>query len=354
MSEPAHLAALEPWLQSLGIDSLAHPERLPWLALAVALGILLAYRRPASALPWPALVEASVAGARRFEIVPLLALVLRGACLACLAVVLADPIAVHRAPPESGQGLDLILVLDTSGSMRALDTEVEGRSRTRLELAKQVVARFATKRVAAGDRVGLVVFGKTAFTQCPLTADGGLLTAALARVTVGMAGEATALGDALALAVKRAGGGGGGAGQVVVLLTDGRSNAGGIPLEIATQLAAGGNIRVHSVGIGTGGELVPMAAARSQPKAGLRFERHDPDLPALREVARATGGRFFSASRSRDLPQVYAEIDALERVARPMPPRIRENAKAEPLLAAAGALLCLEIAIARVWRRRLP
>ena len=76
MSEHARLAALEPWLQSLGIDSLAHPERLPWLALAVALGILLAYRRPASALPWPALVEASVAGARRFEIVPLLALAL--------------------------------------------------------------------------------------------------------------------------------------------------------------------------------------------------------------------------------------------------------------------------------------
>lgn len=354
MNEGGLALQLEPWLHAVGIDSLAHPERLPWLALAVAVGLVFAYRRPAKALPWPPLVEASVAGARRFEIIPLLALVMRGTGLACLAVALADPIAIHRAPPEAGQGLDLILVLDTSGSMRALDAEVQGRSRTRLELAKEVVTRFATKRVAEGDRVGLVIFGKTAFTQCPLTADGRLLTAALQRVSVGMAGEATALGDALALGVKRAEGGGSGSGRVVVLLTDGRSNAGGIPLEIATQLAEGGGIRVHAVGIGTGGELVPMAAARAQPKAGLRFERHDPDLPALREVARATGGRFFSATRSRDLAQVYAEIDSLERVARPLPPRIRENARAEPLLAAAGALLWLEIAIARVWRRRLP
>jgi Ca-activated chloride channel family protein len=208
--------------------------------------------------------------------------------------------------------------------------------------------------VAEGDRVGLVVFGKTAFTQCPLTGDERLLTAALGRVAVGMAGEATALGDALALAVKRAEGGGAGAGRVVVLLTDGRSNAGGIPLEIATQLAAGGDIRVHSVGIGTGGELVAMEAGGSQAKQGLRFERHDPNLPALRAVARATGGRFFAATHSNDLTAVYAEIDSLERVARPLPPRIRESARPEPLLAAAGALLLLEIAIARVWRRPLP
>ena len=354
MNPDARFPPLAEWLQAIGIDSLAHPERLLWLALLVATAGVLAYRRPARALPWPSLVEASVAGARRFEIIPLFALALRGAGLACLALVLADPVAVHRAPPEPGQGLDLILVLDTSGSMRALDTEVQGRSRTRLELAKEVVTRFATKRVAEGDRVGLVVFGKTAFTQCPLTTDERLLTAALARVAVGMAGEATALGDALALAVKRAEGGGGGIGRVVVLLTDGRSNAGGIPLEIATQLAAGGSIRVHSVGIGTGGELVAMGTARNSAKEGLRFERHDPDPDALREVARATGGRFFAATRSQDLQAVYAEIDSVERATRPLPPRIRESARAEPLLAAAGALLLLEIAIARVWRRRLP
>ena len=218
----------------------------------------------------------------------------------------------------------------------------------------EVVTRFASKRVAEGDRVGLVVFGKTAFTQCPLTSDGRLLNAALRRVSVAMAGEATALGDALALAVKRAAGGGSDTGSVVVLLTDGRSNAGGVPLEIATQLASGGDIRVHAVGIGTGGELVAMGARRNQGKGGLRFERHDPDLAALREVARATGGRFFAATRGADLAAVYAEIDSLERAARPLPPRVRETPRAEPLLAAAGALLWIEIALARVWRRRLP
>ena len=341
-------------LENLGIDELAHAERLPWLALAVIVGLVLAHRRRAPALAWPAYAEASVAGARHFEVVPLLALLLRGTGLACLALVLAAPVAVHKAPPEAGRGLDLMLVLDTSGSMRALDTQGLGRARTRLELAKEVVTRFATKRVAEGDRVGLVVFGKSAFTQCPLTSDGRLLSSALARVSVGMAGEATALGDALALAVKRAEGGGGDTGRVIVLLTDGRSNAGGTPLAIAAQLASGGEIRVHSVGIGTGGELVPMATDRGEAREGLRFERHDPDLPALREVARTTGGRFFAATHSRDLEAVYSEIDSLERAARPLPPRIRETARAEPLLAAAGALLIAEIAIARVWRKRLP
>ncbi len=346
-------AWLEDALSLLGIDALESPGLLPWLLLCVFVVLVLAALRPRPAVAWPGWVEARVARARRFEAVPALAWLTRGAALVCLAAVLAGPVAVHRAPPEPGRGLDLVLVLDTSASMRALDTVVEGRARTRLDLAREVVTRFALERVAEGDRVGLVVFGRTAFTQCPLTSDGRLLASALERIHPGIAGEATALGDALALAVKRVTATGRGAGRVVVLLTDGRSNAGALPVDLATELAVAAGVRVHTVGIGTGGEEVPMAAGPAGAGHGLRFERHDPDLETLRQVAAATRGGFFAAQRSGDLAAVYAEIDALERTPRPLPARVRESRRAEPLLAAAGALLLFEIALARIFRRRL-
>jgi Ca-activated chloride channel family protein len=225
---------------------------------------------------------------------------------------------------------------------------------TRLALAKQVVSRFAGHRVAEGDRVGLVVFGSTAFTQCPLTSDGALLSSALERVDVGIAGEATALGDALALAVKRAPKSDTAAGRVVVLLTDGRSNAGSIPIEVASALAAGDNLRVHTVGIGTGGEEVAVAMRSARGEQRLRFERHDTDPETLRQIARVTGGRYFSATRSSDLRAVYREIDDFERVERPLPPRIQQTLHAEPLLATAGALVVMEILLASILRRRVP
>lgn len=347
---------LQPLLDALGIDNLSAPERLPWLLLVAGGALVLLARRKPKAIAWPGLVEAQIAGARQHEPVAWIALLLRGGCLAALAMVLARPVAIDRAPPEPGLGLDIVLVLDTSGSMRALDAAVRGNARTRLDLAVEVVTRFATERVADGDRVGLVVFGESAFTQCPLTSDGELLSAALARVDVGIAGEATALGDALALAVKRSGGAPteATAGRLVVLLTDGRSNSGSVPVDVATEIARSSGVRVHTVAIGTGGEEVAMAAAPGAPSSGLRFERHDVDRATLEDIATRTGGRAYAARRSDQLGVVYDEIDALERHPRPLPPRIRETGRAEPLVAAALGLLALEIALARVLRRRLP
>jgi Ca-activated chloride channel family protein len=244
--------------------------------------------------------------------------------------------------------------------MRALDAKLGGEWRTRLELAREVVKRFALHRVADGDRVGLVVFGETVFTQCPLTRDGRLLAAALERVEAGMAGEATALGDALALAVKRAApeaGGpparGDGAGRLIVLLTDGRSNAGAIPPDVAAALAAARGVRVHTVGIGSRGD-VAIAGAAGEPGRGLRFERHDLDAATLEGIARASGGRSFEARSPDDLEAVYREIDALERVAREAPPAVETAARPEPFVAFASACLLGEIATARALRRRLP
>lgn len=348
-------------LSALGVDALESPGRLPWLLLLTFVCATVAMRRRPAALPWPAMSEVRRAGGRRTEVMPLVAGLFRLAALLLLALVAARPVAVDESPPEPGRGLDLILVLDTSASMRALDTSAgtlgaadvhDAFSQTRLDLAKRVVSRFATSRVAEGDRVGLVVFGSSAFTLCPLTSDGALLADALDRVGVGIAGDATALGDALALAVKRAPDSPTGLGRVIVLLTDGRSNAGRIPVEVAIDLARGATLRVHTVGIGTGGAEVPIATRAGRGDQALRFERHDTDPETLERIAEATGGRSFTATRPDDLEAIYREIDSLERIERALPPRRRQTLYAEPLLAGAGGLIGLEIVLAQILRRR--
>jgi len=345
--------ALADALDGLGVQGLAQP----WVAFAAGLLALAAWWQMARARPpsfeWSPVGEAREAGARRFDRVRALALTLRLGTLLALAVVLAGPQGVHRAPPEPGLGLDITLVVDTSGSMRALDAERDGEWRARLDLAREVVARFAEHRAAEGDRIALVVFGESAFTQCPLTSDASVLNAALARVEAGMAGEATALGQALALAIKRALGAGSaaGPGRLVVLLTDGRHNAGAVSVEVATELAVASGVRVHTVAIGSeSAEEIPVAGRSGT----LHFERHEVDAASLARVAAATGGRFFRVRRSGDLEAVYAEIDALERAPRARPARVRRVQRPEPLLAFAGALLLGELALARVLFRRLP
>ena len=339
-------------------------EQPAWIPFAVGLwliALILQWRRPEPALAWPALVEARTAGARAFDPARLAQALLRTLAVVCLGVALAGPLLPSRLTTDMRRGLDLMLVVDASGSMRALDAEVAGERRRRFDLAREAVSRFAVHRAAEGDRVGLVVFGDSAFTLCPLTRDGVLLAAALERLDAGIAGEATALGDALALAVKRVrrsadvppadAAGEPEAGRVVVLLTDGRGNAGAVPIDVAGALARTTGTRVHTVGIGGSGE-VPMAARAG--RRSLQLERHDLDEETLRSVAATSGGRYFAARRSSSLGRVYDEIDGLERVARPAPPRSTAKPVPEPFLAAAGLLLALEIGWARILFRRLP
>jgi len=356
---------------AVGIDRFDQPLWLLLVFPSAAAWIVAAKTRPA-ALGWAAIAEIRSAGGHRFDFAEILSTLLRASCVLALLGVLAGPVGVHELPPEPGYGLDLVLALDASGSMRALDAEQRGENRTRIALAREVVARFAEHRAAAGDRVALVVFGESAFTQCPLTSDGRLLADALDRVEAGVAGEATAIGDALALAVKRVSGaanfssdaGAAGsaavapptqriAGRLVVLLTDGRNNAGAISVELATAVAAAQGIRIHTDGIGSVGAEVAIAPADGLSRGGTRFERVDVDTDSLRRIANTTGGRFFPARTSQDLDAVYREIDSLERIARPLAPRIHQADRPEPLLALAGGLLIVEIATARVFRRRL-
>ena len=278
-------------------------------------------------------------------------LALRCAALALIAVTAARPVGLVAENPAAGSGVDLVIALDASGSMLALDGELEGRQVTRIELAKRVVADFVKSR--GGDRIGLVAFGEHAFTQCPLTVDHRLVLEALERVDVGVVGAATALGEAIGLATRRlqVGGGPEEARRIVVLVTDGRHNSGKLAPRTAADLAQVAGVRIHAVGIGSEG-LVPFAQPGAE--APMRFERVDLDRETLQAVAAATGGRFFHARKPEDLRAVADAIDRLEARPQQQDPQFRHASLAPLTLALALALLLAEAATTHGLVRRLP
>ncbi|HTO54497.1 MAG TPA: VWA domain-containing protein [Myxococcota bacterium] len=278
-------------------------------------------------------------------------LALRVGALALVGVTAARPVGLVAENPVSGSGVDLVIALDASGSMLALDGELEGRQVTRIALAKRVVADFV--RARAGDRIGLVVFGEHAFTQCPLTVDHRLVLEALERVEVGVAGDATAVGEAIGLATRRLRSTAGPeeTRRVVVLVTDGRHNSGKLAPKTAAELAQGEGVRIHAVGIGSEG-LVPFAQPGAE--APMRFERVDLDRETLQAVASATGGRFFHARHPEDLRAVADAIDRLEARPRQQDPQFRHASLAPLTLAAALFLLLAEALLTHGILRRLP
>ena len=334
-------------LQALAAANVAldHPLRLAFVALALGVGLALALRRGPLRVAVP-----SFAAQRSLDLAALLSFSLRALAFAALGLALAGPVGFVPARAASGSGVDLVIALDASGSMDALDGMLEGQRATRLALAKRAVADLVRRRPR--DRLGLVVFGDRAFTQCPLTMDHELLLAALERVDVGVAGDATAIGDALGLAVRRlAAAGTGPARRVVVLLTDGRHNAGQLAPITAARIALGDGVRTHAVGIGGTG-VVPFASRT--PGEPLRFEKVDLDRETLQEIARTTGGRFFHARRPDDLAQVSELIHALETSPQQAPDQLRRASLLPLVLVAALALLGLDALLGSGPLRRLP
>jgi Ca-activated chloride channel family protein len=189
------------------------------------------------------------------------------------------------------------------------DMALGGQAVDRLTAAKAVLADFLDRRV--GDRVGLLVFGDKAYVLTPLTADLASVRAQLDDSVVGLAGRATAIGDAIALAVKRL------RSQpakqrVLILLTDGASNAGMIDPLKAAQLARDEGVRIHAIAFGgTGESLSVFGIPLHLPGAG-----DDTDPATLQRIAALTGGRFFRARDTEELAGIYAEIDRLEPVKR--------------------------------------
>lgn len=225
----------------------------------------------------------------------------------CLAAARPQELGPPIAPPQVGR--DLMLAVDLSGSMSEEDMELGGRPVDRLTAAKAVLADFLDRR--GGDRVGLLVFGQRAYALTPLTLDLTTVRQQLDDSVVGLAGRETALGDALALSVKRL------QSQpadqrVVVLLTDGVNTAGVLDPLKAAELARDAHVRIHTIAFGGDGGVSVFGFRLALPQAGDQI-----DEAGLQRIAQETGGRFFRARDTESLAGIYAEIDRLEPVKRP-------------------------------------
>ena len=223
-------------------------------------------------------------------------------------IALARPQAGQKETEIVTEGIDIMLCLDTSGSMRALDFEREGRRTDRLDVVREVVKAFIQKR--QNDRIGMVVFGEQAFTQCPLTMDYGVLLSFLDRIEIGMAGDSTALGSALATGVKRLKEVSGES-KVIILVTDGRNNAGRIAPETAAEIAKTYEVKVYTIGVGVEGES-PFLMETLFGKRYV-YQKVDLDEETLKHIADVTGGSYFRAEDTASLEEIYEQIDQMER-----------------------------------------
>jgi Ca-activated chloride channel family protein len=242
---------------------------------------------------------------QRFEFLPIL---LRTTALALLIVALARPQLSNKITDVQSEGVDIVLALDTSGSMQALDLELQGQRADRLSVVKSVVKDFIASRQY--DRIGMVVFGDEAYTQCPLTLDYDILRSYLDLIEIGIAGEGTAIGNGIATAVKRLENSKAKS-QVIVLLTDGRSNAGQVSPMAAAELAKKRGIKIYTISVGTKGN-VPFPQDTPFGKK-IAYVQLDTDDETLKQIATTTGGQFFSASSTEMLTQVYDTIGKLEK-----------------------------------------
>lgn len=272
---------------------------------------------------------------------------LRALCMALLVISSARIHSGYELISEKKQALDIMLVVDTSVSMRAMDFILESERRDRLAVLKSVLQRFIGQR--PDDRIGLVVFGTQAFTQSPLTSDHEALTRYLERIQVGMAGEATAIGDGLAIAIKRFEGIEANS-KVVVLVTDGENNAGSLDPIASAQAAKALGVRVYTIGVGSN-QPVPF------PRESFFGTTYDQrifklDEKLLKQLAELTGGSYFLASDTQQLQRVTEQINELERTERDDQPLRLYNEFSEYLLIAGLALFCLEMLL--LPRRRLP
>lgn len=275
-----------------------------------------------------------------------LALIAYLAGLAFVVLALARPQQGRVFQETEGRGVDIMLCLDVSGTMQAEDFSPKNRLFVAKERAKEFVAR------RTGDRIGLVVFSGYALTQCPLTADKAIVNQLIDRVDFGMMEDGTAIGMGLAAAVNRLKDSKS-KDRVVILLTDGRNNAGEIDPQAAAKLAQACGVKVYSIGVGSKGP-VPMPV--QDPFFGKRYVQVELDLDAktLKEIARTTGGEFFLATDAEGLKMVYDEIDKME----PVTYKVREHTvyheKAGVFLLPALILITLGWLFSSLLLRRLP
>ncbi len=327
-----------------------NPDLL-WLLALVPL-VWLAHGRPGQgpALLYPSADLVRDLGRRRAARPGLALLLLRALILALLVLGLARPQQGLGAAAIETSGIDILLAIDVSGSMKALDFELDGKQASRLEAVRSVVTDFVEDR--QGDRIGLVAFAGRPYLVSPLTLDHDWLLQNLDRLQIGLVEDGTAIGSALAAGTNRlrdreA------KSRIVILLTDGVNNAGKISPVMAADAARALGLKVHTILAGTGGE-VPIPVTDRFGRQRVVTARVDVDEETLAKVAELTGGRFFRATDTDSLAEIYEEIDAMEKTTATLEKFDRYRELYPWLLVACLLLLALERLLAETRLRRLP
>jgi len=236
---------------------------------------------------------------------PLFPLLLRALGIVLVIAALARPQSVDAEREFFTEGVEIVLALDVSGSMQAEDFHPENR----LKVAKDEAKRFIEGR--KHDRIGLIVFAKKSFTQCPLTLDYDILSQLLKEVKIGVLQDGTAIGMGVANAINRLRDSKAKS-KVVILLTDGENNSGNIDPVTAAELAKGFGVKIYTIGIGKDG-MVPFPV--NDPIFGKRYIQANfkIDEKTLKRIADITNGKFFLARDPESLRQIYKQIDEMEK-----------------------------------------
>ena len=269
-----------------------------------------------------------------------------------LIVAMARPQRLAEAGTTTSEGIDIILALDISGSMRAMDMG----DRNRFEVARDVMRRFIDRR--RGDRLALVIFAGQAFTQCPLTSDHGMVKLLLEHVQMGMVEDGTAIGMAIATAAARLEQSDA-ASRIIIMLTDGVNNTGAIDPITAAKAAGALGIRIYPVGVGspTGGRvrvddpLFGREYAR-EPDGSYRLMEFDED--ELRRIADLSGGHYFAAADPGALERIYEQIRTLEKSELEVTEYRNYEELSGKLIWPAFALLALQVLLSCTWLRKIP
>jgi len=321
---------------------------MAWLAISTAQRRL----RPTAAVRFPTLVALKRLAPSRTLLLRRLVQATRLVTVALLLVALARPQTGRSQSRVLTEGIDIMLVVDTSDTMRALDLDAHKPlqlRRNRLQVVGDVVEEFVKKR--ENDQIGLVVFGEEAFTQCPLTLDHGVLATFLDRLEIGVAGTATAIGSGLGRALQRLEKSKAKS-KVVVLLTDGRNNAGSVTPQKAAEIAKSLGVKVYTIGAGTRGQA-PFI--RETPFGNqVVYDDVAIDEVTLKQIATTTGGAYYRAEDADALAAIYDQIDKLERTQIEMKQYMEYHERFAWWVTPALVLLLLELLLLGTRLRKLP
>ena len=323
----------------------------PWLLLILlSLPILILRERTiASVINYSSLASLKAVSQHHSKIKAMIPIVLRFIAITLFIIAFARPQEGHKRTEILSQGVDIVLAIDTSGSMQALDFKKNEAQVTRLSVVKDVVAEFVKNREM--DRIGMVVFGANAFTQCPLTLDQNILLSFLDKLKIGMAGDATAIGSAIGISARRLKDLKSKS-KVIILLTDGRNNSGAISPLQAAEIAKSLGIKVYTIGVGKRGKA-PFLVDSIFGKR-LIYQNVDIDEEVLNKISKMTDAKYFRATDLKSLKDIYKQIDLLEKSEVKSIDHSEHKELFHYFLIPGLILLLTEIVFSNSFLRRLP